>query len=174
MRSISTQAHKRKDEVFLSQEKIEGNLCALSCRTRTRKLELTKSDVDVGSKKKRGFLSCVQLLTDQYHHDPKAKLYFLCISTLLTENKIYFSFQLARGSISINRTNFLCSSKQRWLDSNQTYEQDLDTTNTMTPRGTTIQKNNLKRKIVRHKRVIGQRKQKKNLGFLWTIGDEHE
>ena len=126
---------KEKMKYSFRRNKIEGNLCALSCRTRTRKLELTKSDVDVGSKKKRGFLSCVQLLTDQYHHDPKAKLYFLCISTLLTENKIYFSFQLARGSISINRTNFLCSSKQRWLDSNQTYEQDLDTT---TPRGTTI------------------------------------
>ena len=126
---------KERMKYSFRRNKIEGNLCALSCRTRTRKLELTKSDVDVGSKKKRGFLSGVQLLTDQYHHDPKAKLYFLCISTLLTENKIYFSFQLARGSISINRTNFLCSSKQRWLDSNQTYEQDLDTT---TPRGITI------------------------------------
>ena len=50
-------------------------------------------------------------------------------------------------------------------------DQDLDRTNTTTRRGTKIQKSKLKRNIVGHKRVIGQRKQIFQ-GFLWTMGDE--
>ena len=43
----------------------------------------------------------------------------------------------------------------------------------MTQRGTKIQKSKLNRKIVGHKRVIGQRKQK-FLGLFWTMGDEQK
>ena len=51
----------------------------------------------------------------------------------------------------------LCANRKQELTLD--HEQNLDTANTTTQRGTKIQKSNLKRKIVGHKRVIGQWKQ---------------
>ena len=65
----------------------------------------------------------------------------------------------------------LCANRKQELALD--HKQNLDTTNTMTQRGTKIQQSKLNCKIVGHKEVVGQRKYFCG-AFFWTMGNENK